>query len=136
MRGVSECPRGKDRYIGRLYSDVGKVPSDPGIFRSTGELREYREKVMGLIGPCGKERGQPWAACASPPLGPKWTRGGGPHPLSYSLSPSSFPPCRRSPTRGGSPTPSRTPPSPWCASSRGRPPPSFIYRGGAPSSIQ
>ena len=40
--------------IGRLYSDFGKVPSDSGIFPSTGELREY---VLGLIGPYGKERG-------------------------------------------------------------------------------
>ena len=40
-RGVSKWSRGKDRYIGRLYSDIGKVPSDSGIFRSTGELREF-----------------------------------------------------------------------------------------------
>ena len=49
--------RRKDRYIRRLYSDIGKVPSDSGIFRSTGELREYGGKVLGLIGPYKKERG-------------------------------------------------------------------------------
>ena len=40
----------KDRYIGRLYSEFGKVPSDSGIFRSTGELREFAGEYMGLIG--------------------------------------------------------------------------------------
>ena len=45
-----EMVRCKDRYIGRLYSDIGKVPSDSGIFRSTGELREFAEEYMGLIG--------------------------------------------------------------------------------------
>ena len=40
----------KDRYIGRLYSDIGKVPSDSGIFRSTRELREFAGEYMGLIG--------------------------------------------------------------------------------------
>ena len=38
-RGVSKWSRRKYRYIGRLYSDFRKVPSDSGIFRSTGELR-------------------------------------------------------------------------------------------------
>ena len=36
-RGVSKWSRGKDSYIGRLYSDIGMVPSDSDIFRSTGE---------------------------------------------------------------------------------------------------
>ena len=40
-RGVSKWSRHKDRYIGRLYSDTGSVPGDSGIFRSTGELREF-----------------------------------------------------------------------------------------------
>ena len=38
------------RYIGRLYSEFGKVPSDWCIFRSTGELREFAGEYMGLIG--------------------------------------------------------------------------------------
>ena len=50
-RGVSKWSRRKDRYIRRLYSDIGMVPSDSGIFRSTGESREYGEQVMGLVGP-------------------------------------------------------------------------------------
>ena len=33
-----------------LYSDIGKVLSDSGIFRSTGELREFAGEYMGLIG--------------------------------------------------------------------------------------
>src|SRR5215216_7213081 len=73
-RGVSRWSRSKDRYIGRLYSDIGKVPSDSGIFRSTGELREF---VLGLNGPYGKgekclkgwPRPPPWT-------GPNWTREG------------------------------------------------------------
>ena len=40
-RGVSKWSRGKDSYIGRLYSDIGMVPSDSGIFL------EYR-RVMGI----------------------------------------------------------------------------------------
>ena len=47
----------KDRYIGRLYSDIGKVLSDSGIFRSTGELREYGEEYWALMGLSGKEPG-------------------------------------------------------------------------------
>ena len=50
MRGVSKWLRRKDRYIGRLYSDIGKVPSEPSIFCSTGELREFAGEYMGLIG--------------------------------------------------------------------------------------
>ena len=45
-----EMVESKNRYIGRLYSDFGKVPSDSGIFRSTGELREFAGEYIGLIG--------------------------------------------------------------------------------------
>ena len=48
----------KDRYVGRLYSDIGKVPSDSGIFWSTGELREYGEEVLGLMDQVVEERRQ------------------------------------------------------------------------------
>ena len=48
--------RHKDRYIGRLYLDIGKVPSDSGIFGGTRELREYEEEVMGLMGQVVEER--------------------------------------------------------------------------------
>ena len=50
-RGVSKWLRRKDRYIGRLYPDIRKVPSDSGIFWSTGELQEF---VLGLNGPYEK----------------------------------------------------------------------------------
>ena len=40
MRSLEMVER-KDRYIGRLYSDIEKVVSDLGIFRSTRELREF-----------------------------------------------------------------------------------------------
>src|SRR3954462_3510190 len=56
-RGVSKWSRRKDRYIGRLYSDIGKVLSDSGIFGGTGELREYGEKYWALLGLSGKEPG-------------------------------------------------------------------------------
>src|SRR6187200_2465698 len=47
--GVPEWSRCKDRYIGRLYSDIGKVPSDSGIFRS----------IWALLGHTGiEEKGQ------------------------------------------------------------------------------
>ena len=97
--------RRKDRYIGRLYSDFRKVPSDSGIFRSTGELREF---VLGLNGPYGKgEKGLKRWPHPSPWSGPNWTREGGrtlpsfsfPLPFSYSHKE------RRSPTPGGSRTP-------------------------------
>ena len=57
-QGVSKWSRRKDRYIGRLYSDIRKVPSDSGIFGGTGELREYEEEVMGLMGQVVEERRQ------------------------------------------------------------------------------
>src|ERR687897_1841551 len=83
-RGVSKWPRRKDRYIGRLYSDFGKVPSDSGIFRSTGELREF---VLGLNGPYGKgEKGLKRWPRPSPWSGPNWTREGGRLLPSFSFS--------------------------------------------------
>ena len=57
-RGVSKWSRRKDRYIGRLYSDFGKVPSDSGIFEGTGKLWEYEEEPMGLMGQVVEERRQ------------------------------------------------------------------------------
>src|SRR3989337_4153719 len=64
-RGVSKWSRRKDRYIGRLYSDVGKVPSDSSIFRSTGELREF---TGGSYGPYWaiREREEQAAGAAAP----------------------------------------------------------------------
>ena len=48
------------------------VPSDSGIFRSTGELREF---VFGLNGPYGKgEKGLKGGRAPSPWSGPNWTR--------------------------------------------------------------
>ena len=57
-RGVSKWSRREDRYIGRLYSEFGKVPSDSGIFGGTGELREYEEEAMGLMDQVVEERRQ------------------------------------------------------------------------------
>ena len=58
--------------MGGLYSDIGKVPSDSGIFQSTGELREF---VLGLNGPYGKgEKGLKGGRARSPWTGPNWTR--------------------------------------------------------------
>src|SRR5215216_4238961 len=86
LRGVSKWSRRKDRYIGRLYSDIGKVPSDSDIFRSTKELREF---VLGLNGPYGKgEKGLKGWPHPSPWAGPNWTREGG---APFLLSPSPFP---------------------------------------------
>ena len=58
--------RGKDRYIGRLYSDIIKVPSDSGIFQSTGEIREYGKEVLGLMDQVVEERRQGKAGRAAP----------------------------------------------------------------------
>ena len=83
-RGVSKWPRRKNRYIGRLYSDFGKIPSDSGIFRSTGELREF---VLGLNGPYGKgEKGLKGGRAPSPWTGPNWTRERGRPLPSFSFS--------------------------------------------------
>src|SRR5215216_4250210 len=93
-RGVSKWSRGKDSYVGRLYSDIGMVPSDSGI------LSEYRGvtgirwgKLMGLLGHSGGEEAD--HGRRRPPLpNPNWTRGGGAAPLfpspslSLPLSPS------------------------------------------------
>src|SRR5215216_1916441 len=86
LRGVSKWTRRKDRYIGRLYSDIGKVLSDSGIFRSTVELREYG----GTDGPYWRERratkGRP------PPFrSPNWTREGGRRPFPTPSPSPSFP---------------------------------------------
>ena len=80
--------RRKDRYIGRLYSEFGKVPSDSGIYRSTGELREFAgEKYWALLGHTGKREGLPRAGRAPPRPSPNWTRGRGCAPsfLAYSF---------------------------------------------------
>ena len=104
LRGVSKWSRRKDRYIGRLYSDIGKVPSDLGIFRSTEELREYGEEVLGLMGHEVEDRSQG----ARPPSPNRIGLGAGPPFLLLLLlllspSPPSFPPPSRSrtPTRRG-----------------------------------
>ena len=39
-RGVSKLSRHKDWYIGNLCLDIGSVPGEIGIFRSTGRLPE------------------------------------------------------------------------------------------------
>src|SRR5215216_7635383 len=83
-REVAKWSRRKDRYIGRLYSDIGKVPSDSGIFRSTGELQEF---VLGLNGPYGKgEKGLKGGRAPSPWTGPNWTRERGRPLPSFSFS--------------------------------------------------
>ena len=122
--------RRKDRYIGRLYSEFGKVSSDSGIFRSTGELREFTGEYMGLIRPYGNSGERPKGRRPAPPFGPNWTRGSA--PLSLFLSPS-FPFSYSNKGGGillGLGSPSRTPhlarPLLGPASS---PPCSFIYGG-------
>src|SRR3954462_3336732 len=79
-RGVSKWSRRKDRYIGRLYSDFGKVPGDSGIFRSTRELRNSPGSIWALLGHTGiEERGQKEGGLRPPPpSGPNWTRGAAP----------------------------------------------------------
>ena len=68
----------KDSYIERLYSDIGKIPSDSGIFRSTGELREFAEEYMGLIGPYGNRGERPKGRRPAPPLWSELDNGGSP----------------------------------------------------------
>ena len=89
-RGVSKWSRRKDRYIGRLYSEFGKVPSDSGIFWSTGELREFAGEYMGLIGPYGNRGERPkgrrraaplWSVGSRTPLGAPPPRPAAPSPL-------------------------------------------------------
>ena len=81
-RGVSKWSRRKDRYIGRLYSEFGKVPSDSGIFWSTGELREFAgEKYWALLGHTGKREGLPRAGRAPPQGLVRIGLGGGAAPL-------------------------------------------------------
>ena len=67
---------------------MGRVPSDSGIFGGTGELREYEEEAMGLMGQVVEERRQ--GAC--PPSPNRIGLGGrppfpshSPFPLSYSV---------------------------------------------------
>ena len=127
-RGVSKWSRSKDRYIGRLYSDIGKVPSDSGIFRSTGELRDSPGSIWALLGYTGIEKRGQKEGGARPSSGPNWTRGAA--PFSLFLSPSFllsyYNKGRRSPTPGGSRTPPLARPPPRSAASL---PCSFIYGG-------
>ena len=51
---VLKWSRHKDWYIWRLYSDIGKVPSDSGIFFGVPE--SYRNSYWALMGHTGKER--------------------------------------------------------------------------------
>ena len=109
--------------------DFGKVPSDSGIFRSTGELREF---LLGLNGPYGKgEKGPKGWPHPSPWTSPNWTREGG-RPLP---SPSPFP--SPTPTRkGGVLLPVGVGLPPWRALLLGRPPPPLLLyirgQGGTP----
>src|SRR5215216_4812579 len=90
-RGVSKWSRGKDRYIGRLYSNIGKVPSDSGIFRSIGELREFTGRSNGPYWAIRERREGPQGVVApSPWAGPNWTRRGA-APPSFLLSLPLFP---------------------------------------------
>ena len=83
-QGVSKWSRGKDSYIGRPYLDIGKVPSDSGIFWSTGELQEF---VLGLNGPYGKgEKGLKDGCAPSPWTSSNWTRERGRPLPSFSFS--------------------------------------------------
>src|SRR6187200_2300151 len=120
--GVPEWSRCKDRYIGRLYSDIGKVPSDSGIFRSIWALLGHT-----VIEEKGQKEG---GAC--PPSGPNWTRGAA--PFSFSLS-TSFLLSYSGKERGillGLGSPSRTPHT-WRAPSRAGLSLAPLYTGaGAP----
>ena len=85
--------------------DFGKVPSDSGIFRSTGELREFAGEYMGLIGPYGNRGGRRKGRRPVPPLWSELVKGAGPLFLLPLLLFSSPTRKRRSPTPGGSRTP-------------------------------
>ena len=89
-RWVSKCSRHKDRYIGWLYSDIGKVPSDSGIFRSTGELWEFTGRSNEPYWAIQEKRRQAKGRWR-PPMGPNWTRGRGRRPPCLFLLPLSFP---------------------------------------------
>ena len=54
--------------IGEMTRSLEMVPSDSGIFRSTGELREYGEKYWALLGHTGKREGLPRAGRPPPPM--------------------------------------------------------------------
>ena len=71
------------------------VPSDSGIFRSTGELREFAGEYMGLIGPYGNRGERPKGRRCAAPL---WSE------LDKGCSPLFLPPL---PLYPPSPTPTR-----------------------------
>ena len=122
-RGVSKWSRRKDRYIGRLYSDFRKVPSDSGIFRSTGELREFAGEYMGLIGPYGNRGNRPKGRRRAAPLWSELDKGCGPPflpPLPL------FPPSPTPTRKGGVLLPVGVGLPPWRALLLGRPPPPLL----------
>ena len=85
MRSL-EMVRRKDSYIGRLYSDIGKVPSDSGIFRSTRGVTGIRGNIWALVGFRGKREEDTRAGCAPHGPSPNWTRGRGGTPSFLLLS--------------------------------------------------
>ena len=128
--------------------DIGKVPSDSGIFRSTGELREFAGEYMGLIGPYGNRGERPKGRRPAPPLWSELDKGRSPLfllPLLLFPSPTRkggvllllFP----SPTRkGGVLLPVGVGLPPWSALLLGRPPPPLLLyirgQGGTPKTQQ
>ena len=78
LRGVSKWSRRKDRYIGRLYSDIGKVSSDSGIFGVPGSYWNSPGEVLGLIGPYGNRGERPKGRRRAAPLWSELDKGCGP----------------------------------------------------------
>ena len=62
-RAVSKCSRHKDRYIGRLYLDIGMVPGEIGNIPEHREVTGTPWEVYGpywaLVEKRGKARGAP-----------------------------------------------------------------------------
>src|SRR5215216_1995749 len=84
-RGVSKWSRGKDSYIGRLYSDIGMVPSDSGSLSEFQGVTGIPGKLWALMGPSGKERRAARVGSVPPMAIPNWTREGA-VPPSFLLS--------------------------------------------------
>ena len=137
-RGVLKWSRHKDRYIGRLYSDIGKVPSGSGIFPENREVTKTPGRSIGPIGPYWRRGERP---CESPPCPNRIGLGEGVAPLfpSPSLSLPLFP-LRWKEGGGPNPTwtrsPSRTPPMahPPLGSASSSSPILYILGQGAPQS--
>ena len=88
MIGVSKWSRHKDRYIGRLYLDTGKVPGEIGTIPELREVIRTPGEVYGPYWALVERRGKDQGRGRPPKPNPNWEGGLPPFPSSLLPLPS------------------------------------------------